>query len=100
MNYDRPPPRLGDYRRENRSDVAGWLGRVLGVALGVAAVVAAAALSLILLAAILVTGVAVFAYLWWKTRGLRRQMRSGGSDPHIIEGEAVREVDPDDTPRT
>lgn len=47
------------------------------------AVVATAALaglalmfSAVLLALLLVIGVAAWAYLWWKTRALRRQMRN------------------------
>ncbi len=65
--------------------------------------------SAILLMVILVMGVLAFAFLWWKTRHLRKQMRD--FSPHdaatngavfegeefkgeVIEGEVIRVVDP------
>lgn len=52
--------------------------------------------SVVLFAVVLTAGTVVWGYLWWKTRGLRKQMRDrprGGGI--IIEGESIREVHPD-----
>ena len=71
-------------------------------ALVATAVLAGVALmfSAVLLALLLSIGAAAFAYLWWKTRDLRKQMRNlpprGATvetevfEGEVIEGEAVR----------
>jgi Flp pilus assembly protein TadB len=46
------------------------------------------------LAVILVVG----AYLWWKTRAVREQMRTPRASGEIIEGVVVREVVTDNRP--
>ena len=55
--------------------VSGPLGKVLGVVVGAVAVVAAMAMSVIALGAILVVAVVGGAWVWWRTRDLRRQLR-------------------------
>jgi hypothetical protein len=49
--------------------------------------------SVVVLAGLVTVGVAVWAYLWWRTRALRRAMREAPVDRQrggdIIEGEAV-----------
>ena len=55
--------------------------------------------SVVVLAIILVVGMAVWAYLWWRTRELRRTMRTqgwAGGQGQVIEGEAVvvRDTEP------
>ncbi|GAB1232896.1 hypothetical protein [Ferrigenium sp. UT5] len=85
----------------------GLPGKVLAfVATGVLAV-AALMFSAVLLAVILVVGTLGFAYLWWKTRAVRRQLREmqelarnaqaqagasrgGAFEGEVIEGEVVR----------
>jgi hypothetical protein len=64
--------------------------------------------SAVLFAIILIAGTAAFAYLWWKTRELRKQMRNFPPRDEmmgsvvkedevikgvVIEGEAIRVVD-------
>jgi uncharacterized protein (DUF58 family) len=59
--------------------------------------------SAVLFAIIIVAGTVVSAYLWWKTRELRKQMRDlpprevkreeKMSDGNVIEGEVIRVVD-------
>ena len=59
--------------------------------------------SAVLFAVIIVAGTVVSAYLWWKTRELRKQMRDlpprevkreeKMSDGNVIEGEVIRVVD-------
>jgi hypothetical protein len=66
------------------------------VAVGVGAVILAGAfmLSLVLFAGLLAVGAIVGAYLWWKTRDLRKEMRDmQASQGIIVEGEAIREED-------
>lgn len=45
--------------------------------------------SVLLFAAVLSAGTVAFAYLWWKTRDLRKQMRMRSPDGEIIEGEVI-----------
>jgi hypothetical protein len=67
--------------------------------------------SAVLFAIILIAGTTAWAYLWWKTRALRKQMRNfpprgemmGGVvredeviKGEVIEGEVIRVVDPQD----
>jgi cobalamin biosynthesis protein CobD/CbiB len=85
----------------------GFLGKVLALVATVVLAVVALMFSAVLLAVILVVGAIGFAYLWWKTRAVRRQLRemqkfarnaqaqaevSRGEvyKGEIIEGEAVR----------
>jgi hypothetical protein len=59
--------------------------------------------SAVLFVIILVVGTIVWAYLWWKTRELRKHMRNfqpresegegRGSDEKVYEGEVIRVVD-------
>jgi ABC-type bacteriocin/lantibiotic exporter with double-glycine peptidase domain len=59
--------------------------------------------SAVLLVVILVLGTIMGAYLWWKTRELRKQMREfqaraqqaqQASNDAVFEGEVIRVVDP------
>ncbi|HVY05081.1 MAG TPA: hypothetical protein VHB46_03795 [Burkholderiales bacterium] len=58
-----------------------------------AAVVVAVAftLSIVVLATVAGIGVVAGAYVWWKTRALRRQLRENPPGGRIIEGEVIRE---------
>jgi O-antigen/teichoic acid export membrane protein len=65
--------------------------------------------SAMLLVVMLVVGTIAFAYLWWKTRALRKQLRmmrsvatpearraAQASNDGVFEGEVIRVVDPKD----
>lgn len=65
--------------------------------------------SAVLLVVILVVGTIAFAYFWWKTRAIRKQIRimrsvatpearreAQASNDGVFEGEVIREVDPKD----
>lgn len=89
------------------------LGRVLAFVIGSAALVGALLVSAVLFVVLAAVGVLLGTFLWWKTRGLRRQMREqmqqmeqamqaqrdahGARDSQdapagtVIEGEYVRE---------
>jgi len=64
--------------------------------------------SVVILASIAVLGLAVWGYVWWKTRKLRRAMKEQDPDGQVIDGEAIvvkeyrmdtKNVLPDDPPR-
>lgn len=46
--------------------------------------------SALLIAVVLTVGAIAWAYLWWRTRDLRKQMRMHSPDGVVIEGEAIK----------
>ncbi|TAH45728.1 MAG: hypothetical protein EYC67_10260 [Betaproteobacteria bacterium] len=48
--------------------------------------------SVVLFAVVVTAGAVVWAYLWWTSRKLRRQMRDNPPGGLVIEGEVIREV--------
>ena len=85
-----------------RPEEPGFFGKVLGVVAGAALLVLGLMFSVVLLAVLVVAGLAAWAWFWWKTRNIRRQLREqpasaysapSDDDGTIIEGEAVREND-------
>ncbi|GAB4115331.1 MAG: hypothetical protein Fur0026_01030 [Sideroxydans sp.] len=85
----------------------GLLGKALVFVATAVLAVAALMFSAVLLAVTLVIGALGFAYLWWKTRAVRRQLREmqelarnaqtqagasrgGAFEGEVIEGEVVR----------
>lgn len=65
--------------------------------------------SAVVLVVLLVVGIIAFAYVWWKTREIRRQIRmmqsvatpearraAQASNDGVFEGEVIRVVDPKD----
>lgn len=103
----------------------GLIGRVFGALFGIAALILALTASVFVFAFVLVIAVVVVGYLWWKTRAVRRQLRAmqeqfaargmdrSGSATHrstprdaapppggrVIDGEAVREDEPESDDR-
>lgn len=86
-------------------------GRSPGIVRKLAAVIATAAMvglvlmfSAVLFAIIVILGAIAWAYLWWKTRELRKRMRDFPprevqreeqvSDGNVFEGEVIRVVEP------
>ena len=74
-----------------RAPAPGLLARVLATVASVAALVVAFMFSLLIFATVAAIALVAGAYLWWKTRALRRQMREQPRGGRIIEGEAIRE---------
>ncbi len=81
----------------------GWLKKIIVFVLTAALAVLALMFSALLLAVILIVGALVLAYVWWKTRELRRIMkhmrdfsaRETGAPSEdfrgqVIEGEVIR----------
>jgi hypothetical protein len=92
----------------------GQLRKIAALIVTAALVVLVLMFSAVLFAIILIAGTTTFAYLWWKTRELRKQMRnfpprsmmSAGMareeeiiKGEVIEGEVIRVVDPKDEKR-
>jgi hypothetical protein len=73
----------------NRPEEPGFFGKVLGVVAGAALLVLGLMFSVVLLAVLVVAGLAAWAWFWWKTRELRRTLRERPPDGHVIDGEAV-----------
>ena len=77
----------------------GLMGKLLMFAAGAVVLVAAFMVSLVVFAVALMVGLLVIAYLWWKTRELRRQIREQRPGGRVIEGEAIRAAGSDDESR-
>jgi O-antigen/teichoic acid export membrane protein len=73
--------------------VPGVLGKVLAIAAGIVVMAAAFVFSILVFAVIAVAGLLLWAYLWWKTRELRKHLRERPPGGHTIEGVVIREVD-------
>lgn len=73
-------------------------GKLVSLILGAAFLVLAFMFSLVALAVVALGGIAIWGWLWWKTRAIRKQMReqppmeASVDDGYIIEGEVVRET--------
>ncbi len=85
------------------------LQKVVGAVVMAGVFVLALTFSVALFAVLLTAGVAIWAWVWWKTRALRKAMRAqrdaqaaggrgayaarpGGARDLVIEGEVIREV--------
>lgn len=70
------------------------LGKIVALAASAILLVLGFMFSVIVLAVVIVGGLAGLGYFWWKTRRLRKAMREqqgpvGEDGGHVIEGEAV-----------
>jgi Flp pilus assembly protein TadB len=72
------------------------LGRIVAVILGAAFLILAFMFSLVVLVVAVTGGLLAWAYLWWKSRKLRQQIREQPSGMRIIEGEVIRESEQGD----
>ncbi len=94
------------YVLNSPSKSPGLLRKLVALALTVTLVGLVLMFSAVLLVVILVVGTIAVAYLWWKTRALRKQMRelsqhsmareAKASNDEVFEGEVIRVVDPKD----
>ena len=83
---------IGGGPRPQRS---GLLARIFTTVASIAALVLAFMFSIVIFISVAAIALAAGAYLWWKTRALRRQMRERPRGGHIIEGEVIRDVEQD-----
>lgn len=67
--------------------------KIASAAVGVALLALGLMFSVVLLAVLVVAGLAAWGYLWWKTRAIRRILREGrmptAADDRVFEGEAT-----------
>jgi len=75
-----------------RGPAAGAPGGFLTALAGAVILVAAFLFSLVVVAALAAVAVAAGAFLWWKTRALRREMREHPSGGRLIDGEVIRDT--------
>ena len=103
MQTDDEQPRLAGRAAPVRPQAPGLLERLLALVAGAALLVAAFMASLLLFAVLLAGGLLVGGYLWWKTRDLRKrvreQMQERRAGGRVVEGEAIRDIDADDSAR-
>ena len=93
---------------ERQTRPPGLLGKILAFIVGTGVLVLAFMFSLVALAVIAVGGLLLWAWLWWKTRAIRQQMREQGplnadlngnhGGGQIIEGEVIRDSEPANKP--
>ncbi|MBI5005764.1 MAG: hypothetical protein HZB95_01440 [Nitrosomonadales bacterium] len=82
------------------------LRKLAGLVVTVAVVVLVLMFSAVLLVVLAIVGTLAWAYLWWKTRELRKRMRdftpqemareAQASNDGVFEGEVIRVVEPRD----
>ena len=85
--------RLDDQRTPPGGRGKGIVAGALAIVTGAALVVVGVMFSLVLVAVVTVLGLALFAYVWWKTRELRRRLRERPPGGRVIEGEVTREAE-------
>jgi len=91
--------RLGGNGPRLRAPAPGLLGRILATVVSAALLVVAFMFSILVFAAVTAVALVAGGYLWWKTRALRQQLRERPPGGRIIDGEVIRETDPQDTTR-
>jgi len=77
-----------------------FVGKSLALVAAAVFLLSAIAISIVAFV-VIVTGILVVgAYIWWKTRDLRRRIRTSNLEGNVIEGEiitrTVRDVEPRD----
>jgi Flp pilus assembly protein TadB len=80
-----------------RAPRSGLLGKILTTVASAAVLVVVFMLSLLVFAAVIAIALLAGGFLWWKTRALRRQMRERPPGGRVINGEVIRDVEPQDT---
>lgn len=70
---------------------SGPLGKLLAAMVWAVLLVVAFTFSVVLFAVLVAVGLLVWAYLWWKTRALRKQLRERPPGGRVIEGEVIRD---------
>ncbi len=66
-----------------------FLQRLLGALIGVALLVAAFFVASVLLAVVAVAGLALWAWVWWRTRNLPRRPAAGAGTGTVLDGEVI-----------
>ncbi|CAD6553696.1 hypothetical protein LMG28727_05569 [Paraburkholderia kirstenboschensis] len=91
MQFDKQQERLGQSGATMRPGPRSLLAKVLAVVIGAALLVVGFAVSLVMLAVVLGAGVVIGAFVWWKTRDLRKQLREQAMRAQQMHEQQVRE---------
>jgi hypothetical protein len=91
MQFDQKRPEL-EYRGGVKPRAKELLVKVAAVTGGAVMLLSALALSIVFFAGLLMVVLVGGGYLWWKTRELRKQLRTQSAHDDVIEGVVVREV--------
>jgi uncharacterized protein HemX len=91
MQFDKQQERLRQSGATMRSGPPSLLAKVLAVVIGAALLVVGFAVSLVMLAVVLGAGLAIGGFVWWKTRGLRKQLREQTMRAQEMHEQPVRE---------
>jgi Flp pilus assembly protein TadB len=83
--------RLGSNGPGTRVPVSGILGKLLTALASAVVLIVAFMISLVIFAAVASAVMITGAYLWWKTRALRKQMREHAPGGRVIDGEVIRD---------
>lgn len=93
MQFDDKRPELGNRGGPTARGASRLVARVAAIVGGAILLMSALALSIIFFAVVAVLGLLIGGYLWWKTRELRKQIRTqfaaSSSHREIIEGEII-----------
>jgi hypothetical protein len=88
--------RLGGSGYPNPGHRPGLLRKLVAAVAGTLILVGAFMLSIVVLAVVAVVGLAGGAYLWWKTRELRRRLREHARNQpaggRVIDGEVIHDT--------
>lgn len=98
MPINQDPSQLG-YRGNIRSRAHNLIVKTLAVAGAGVMLVSAVVVSVVFFAVALAALIAVGGYLWWKTRHLRKQMRTHRAHGEVIEGVVIRDADIQQPPK-
>ena len=100
MTYDPRTERIGYDGRRLGWSMRSFVGKSLALVAAAVFLLSAIAISIVAFV-VIVTGILVVgAYIWWKTRDLRRRIRTSNLEGNVIEGEiitrTVRDIEPRD----
>lgn len=82
--------RLDGNSARSRVSASGLLGKALIFATGAVLLVVGLIFLLMLFALAATAAILIVGYLWWTTRGQRRQMREAPPGGRVIDGEVIR----------
>jgi len=89
--------RLGGNGSQHQVQRPGLLRKLVAAIAGTLILVGAFMLSIVVLAVVALAGLAGGAYLWWRTRELRKRLREHArarpADGRVIEGEVIRDTE-------
>ena len=105
MNPNEYTMKFRQFHAQIGGPASGPLARILNALLSVVLLVVGFFFSLVAFAVAAVVGTLGAAWLWWKTRELRREMRAHMENPprpadgYVIEGEVIRDTPAEESPR-